>query len=133
MPTRPTASVPTSMPRTFWSSREGTSFKANTPAGSRKINIPSWAGIRFSGAGRDRRRAALGLTLDTIAARLAEMPRVPGRLYPLPGRRGSLLLDDSYSASPAAVQPPAETLAVLDAHHGMQVLGDMLELAEIMK
>ena len=35
--------------------------------------------------------------------RLAELPRVPGRLNPLPGRHGSLILDDSYTASPAAV------------------------------
>ena len=71
-----------------------------------------------------------GWTLDTIAARLAEMPRVPGRLNPLPGRRGSLLLDDSYSASPAAVEAALETLAALDARHRIAVLGDMLELGD---
>ena len=112
-------------------SREGTSFTVNTPAGSRKINV--------SLLGRHQVYAALaaiavglarGVELDTIAGRLAAMPRVPGRLNPLPGRRGSLLLDDSYSASPAAVEAALETLAALDARHRIAVLGDMLELGE---
>ena len=112
-------------------SREGTSFTVNTPAGGRKINV--------SLLGRHQVYAALaaiavglarGVELDTIAGRLAAMPRVPGRLNPLPGRRGSLLLDDSYSASPAAVEAALETLAALDARHRIAVLGDMLELGE---
>jgi alanine racemase len=112
-------------------SREGTSFTVNTPAGCRKINIPLlgrhqvYAALAAIAVGLAR-----GVELDTIAARLAEMPRVPGRLNPLPGRRGSLLLDDSYSASPAAVEAALETLAALDARHRIAVLGDMLELGD---
>ena len=112
-------------------SREGTSFTVNTPAGSRKINIPLlgrhqvYAALAAIAVGLAR-----GVALDTVAARLAEMPRVPGRLNPLPGRRGSLLLDDSYSASPAAVEAALETLAALDARHRIAVLGDMLELGD---
>ena len=112
-------------------SREGTSFTVNTPAGSRKINIPLlgrhqvYAALAAIAVGLAR-----GVELDTIAGRLAAMPRVPGRLNPLPGRRGSLLLDDSYSASPAAVEAALETLAALDARHRIAVLGDMLELGD---
>ena len=73
---------------------------------------------------------ARGLDLDTIAERLAALPPVTGRLNPLPGRRGSLLLDDSYSASPAAVEAALDTLAALDARHRIAVLGDMLELGD---
>ena len=103
----------------------------NTPAGSRKINIPLlgrhqvYAALAAIAVGLAR-----GVELDTIAGRLAAMPRVPGRLNPLPGRRGSLLLDDSYSASPAAVEAALETLAALDARHRIAVLGDMLELGD---
>jgi|WetSurMetagenome_2_1015567.scaffolds.fasta_scaffold06860_4 Alr-MurF fusion protein len=112
-------------------SREGTSFTANTPAGGRKINIPLlgrhqvYAALAAIAVGLAR-----GVALDTIAARLAGMSRVPGRLNPLPGRRGSLILDDSYSASPAAVEAALETLAALDARHRIAVLGDMLELGD---
>ena len=112
-------------------SRKGTSFTVSTSAGSRKINIPLlgrhqvYAALAVIAVGLAR-----GVDLDTIAGRLAEMPRVPGRLNPLPGRRGSLLLDDSYSASPAAVEAALETLAALDARHRIAVLGDMLELED---
>ncbi len=111
--------------------REGVSFTARTPAGSRKVNIPL--------LGRHQVYAALaalavGLAqerdLDAIVARLAALPRVPGRLNPLPGHRGSLLLDDSYSSSPAAAEAALETVAALDARHRIAVLGDMLELGD---
>ncbi len=112
-------------------SREGTSFTVKTPVGSRKVDIPLlgrhqvYAALAAIAVG-----LACGVELDTIAGRLAELPRVPGRLNPLPGRRGSLLLDDSYSASPAAVEAALETLAALDARHRIAVLGDMLELGD---
>jgi len=112
-------------------SREGVSFTADTPAGHRKVSIPL--------LGRHQVYAALaaiavgwarGIDLDTIVMRLADLPHVPGRLNPLPGRRGSLLLDDSYSSSPAAAEAALETLAALDARQRIAVLGDMLELGE---
>lgn len=56
-----------------------------------------------------------------------EPPAGRGRL--LKGIRGSIIIDDSYNASPAAVE---EALATLKAFPGVQrriaVLGDMLEL-----
>jgi Alr-MurF fusion protein len=112
-------------------SREGTSFTVSTSAGSRKVHIPLlgrhqvYAALAAIAVGLAR-----GVALDTIVVRLAAMPRVPGRLNPLPGRRGCLLLDDSYSASPAAVEAALETLAALDARHRVAVLGDMLELGD---
>jgi alanine racemase len=111
--------------------RDGTSFTVHTATGSRKVNITLlgrhqvYAALAATAVGLAR-----GLTLETIVARLAELPRVPGRLNPLSGRRGSLLLDDSYSASPAAVEAALDTLAALDARHRIAVLGDMLELGE---
>jgi alanine racemase len=71
---------------------------------------------------------AFGLDLPTIANRLASLPRVPGRLNPLPGRHGSLILDDSYNASPAATLAALETLATLPARRRIAVLGDMTQL-----
>ena len=130
-PTRPMASAPTSMPRTSWSPAKARASRCQHSAGSRKINIPLlgrhqvYAALAAIAVGLAR-----GVELDTIAGRLAAMPRVPGRLNPLPGRRGSLLLDDSYSASPAAVEAALETLAALDARHRIAVLGDMLELGD---
>jgi alanine racemase len=109
--------------------REGVSFAVDTPAGRRRVSIPL--------LGRHQMHAALaaiavglarGIELDEIVRRLASMPRVPGRLNPLPGLRGSLILDDSYSSSPAAAEAALETLDALEGRRKIAVLGDMLEL-----
>ncbi|MBA3532578.1 MAG: alanine racemase [Ardenticatenales bacterium] len=69
-----------------------------------------------------------GLTLEQIRHQLAKMEPVPGRLNPLKGLRGSLLLDDSYSASPAAMLAALDVVAALPARRRIAVLGDMEEL-----
>jgi Alr-MurF fusion protein len=111
--------------------REGLSFTVHTPAGRGRVQIPL--------LGRHQVYAALaafavslarGIDLDVVRPRLTAMPRVPGRLYPLPGQRGSLLLDDSYSSSPAAAEAALDTLASLEGRRKIAVLGDMLELGE---
>jgi len=66
--------------------------------------------------------------LDAAAEALATLRPAPGRLNPLPGENGSLLLDDTYNASPAAVRAALDTLAELPATRRIAVLGDMLEL-----
>ena len=53
---------------------------------------------------------------------------VPGRLRPLPGRAGSLLLDDTYNAAPRSVLAGLDTLAALPGTPRIAVLGGMAEL-----
>lgn len=112
-------------------SREGLRFAVSTPAGRRWMTIPLlgrhqvYAALAAIAVGQAR-----GIGLEEIAARLEGMPRIPGRLYPLPGQRGSLILDDSYSASPAATEAALETLAELEGRRKVAVLGDMLELGD---
>ncbi len=69
-----------------------------------------------------------GVDLDTIIQCLASLERVPGRLNPLRGRNGSLILDDTYNASPQATIAALDMLAALPARHRVAVLGDMPEL-----
>ncbi len=69
----------------------------------------------------------IGLTGDEIAASLAAMEAVDGRLKPIAGPGGSRLFDDSYNANPTSVLAAGEYLASLDGESVM-VLGDMLEL-----
>ncbi|NNM83979.1 UDP-N-acetylmuramoyl-tripeptide--D-alanyl-D-alanine ligase [Candidatus Parcubacteria bacterium] len=53
----------------------------------------------------------------------------PGRGRLLSGKRGSIIIDDSYNASPAAVEEALATLkAFPHAKRRIAVLGDMLEL-----
>ena len=70
-----------------------------------------------------------GATLRQIQVGLEQVQSVPGRLYPLPGRGGSRLIDDCYNASPESMQ---SAIAVLAAESGRRILvaGDMGELGE---
>ncbi len=71
-----------------------------------------------------------GMNLIDIAEALAHYAPPPGRLRLIPGLRGSLLLDDTYNASPLAVQEGLEALKSLKAKRSIAVLGDMLELGK---
>jgi UDP-N-acetylmuramoyl-tripeptide--D-alanyl-D-alanine ligase len=74
---------------------------------------------------------ALGLTTAQVALGLGRVARTPGRLDPRPGRRGALILDDTYNANPASVRAALGALAEL-AGRGQAVvaLGDMRELGD---
>ncbi len=72
---------------------------------------------------------ALGLSEQEAFAGLASYVPPPGRARILKGVQGSLIVDDSYNASPAAVEEIVASLPKL-SHEGRRivVLGDMLEL-----
>lgn len=53
-----------------------------------------------------------------------------GRLRVLPGIKTSIILDDTYNASPSAMHVALETLRDLPAKRKIAVLGDMLELGK---
>ena len=69
-----------------------------------------------------------GIGRDDAVAAVARVAAIPGRLRPLAGREGSLLLDDSYNAAPRSVLAGLDTLASLPAGTRIAVLGDMTEL-----
>ncbi|OGL89286.1 hypothetical protein A3I45_00770 [Candidatus Uhrbacteria bacterium RIFCSPLOWO2_02_FULL_53_10] len=75
-----------------------------------------------------------GLSLENIARNLRAYAPMPGRLNLLPGVKQTLLLDDSYNASPAATHMALEALATIPITgetHRIAALGDMLELGAI--
>lgn len=67
---------------------------------------------------------------DEITAALAEFQPLPGRLRPLPGRYGSLILDDTVNASPAAIRAALDVLALFPDRPRVAVLGDMWDLGD---
>ena len=71
-----------------------------------------------------------GLSQDDIAHALANVYPMPGRLNPLPGIHGSMLLDDTHNATPASVIAGLETLKTLPSQYRYAVLGDMLRLGD---
>jgi UDP-N-acetylmuramoyl-tripeptide--D-alanyl-D-alanine ligase len=76
--------------------------------------------------------AVLGEEALELAARgLGDVLPLPGRLYPLQGPAGALILDDSYNANPASMRASIDTaieLARARKGRALLVLGDMLEL-----
>ncbi len=67
-----------------------------------------------------------GLTWEEIFAGLRDR-RAQLRLVAVPGLRGSIILDDTYNASPPSMLAALNLLAELDGRK-IAVLGDMLEL-----
>jgi alanine racemase len=71
---------------------------------------------------------AYGVSWDDILRALSGLRPLRGRLNPLPGINGSLLLDDTFSASPASTLTALDALAVLEGARKFAILGDMLRL-----
>jgi alanine racemase len=112
--------------------RAGTSFELLGPeGGGLDARIP-WVGAHFVRAALVAAAVGVrfGLTVETVLDRLRELRPLPGRLRPLEGRSGALVLDDTYNSSPAAALAALDTLAALDGHPRIALLGDMEELGE---
>ena len=69
----------------------------------------------------------MNVTIDSVQRGLATVQPVKGRLQPRPGMGGSLVLDDSYNASPAAFRAAIDVLADLPGRR-ILLAGDMKEL-----
>ena len=72
----------------------------------------------------------VGIAPDTINRALSHLKPQKGRLNQLPGKDGSILIDDSYNSSPDAVIAALGVLANQSAKRRVVFLGDMLELGE---
>ncbi|TSC80906.1 MAG: UDP-N-acetylmuramoyl-tripeptide--D-alanyl-D-alanine ligase [Parcubacteria group bacterium Gr01-1014_29] len=72
-----------------------------------------------------------GINILDAAATLSALYRpLPGRLRLLEGIKGSLILDDTYNASPTAMHAALDTLHDIPAKRRIAVLGDMLEIGK---
>ncbi len=71
---------------------------------------------------------ALGFSLSEALTGLSSYTPPAGRSRILAGKEGSILIDDSYNASPAAVEEALHALCGIKAKRRIAVLGDMLEL-----
>jgi UDP-N-acetylmuramoyl-tripeptide--D-alanyl-D-alanine ligase len=72
--------------------------------------------------------------IEQALAGISGVQPVPGRLYPLPGPRGSLLLDDTYNCNPESAVVSLATagqLARARRARAIAVLGDMAELGRL--
>jgi len=73
-----------------------------------------------------------GIHMVDVAEALSGLAGVAGRMRVLPGIKHTVLVDDTYNASPSAMKCAIEALSELDVDgRKYAVLGDMLELGAI--
>jgi UDP-N-acetylmuramoyl-tripeptide--D-alanyl-D-alanine ligase len=71
----------------------------------------------------------LGISLEVACASLRDADKPKGRMRLLQGMNGSIIIDDTYNASPKATEHGLKTLEGLEVKgRKIAVLGDMLEL-----
>ncbi len=71
-----------------------------------------------------------GINLAKIAENLTKMETPAGRLRVMPGMKNSVIIDDTYNASPLAMREALEIFKNLKAKRKIAVLGDMLEIGK---
>ena len=108
----------------------GSELEVLTPLGSFPVNLPLAGRHNIMNAlAAVSAGIALNIEFSDIAAGLASLSTVKGRLTMRPGRNGATLLDDSYNANPASLHAGLEVLAGCDGVR-LLVLGDMGELGD---
>ncbi|MCE5313616.1 MAG: UDP-N-acetylmuramoyl-tripeptide--D-alanyl-D-alanine ligase [Armatimonadota bacterium] len=106
-------------------------FEVQTPRGSFdvRIHVPGEHNIKDALAA-----IAVGEVLeiphDYIREALANFKAPEKRSNVIPTRKGAVVIDDTYNASPASVQSALRTLAMMEGTRKIAVLGDMLELGD---
>jgi alanine racemase len=126
--------------------RDGTTLLIHLagPQGTGFPGYPVRDGIHISLLGRHHAFTALAaiavgiayqIPWEEILAALESLRPMPGRLNPLPGQNSSLILDDTYSASPASMLAALQTLDDLAKSEWpyrsirrIAILGDMDQL-----
>lgn len=74
----------------------------------------------------------LGLTAEEILTGIVSVRPVNGRMNPMNGIGGTLVIDDTYNSSPAAASAALQTLYQFDTEpQRIAVLGSMNELGEV--
>jgi alanine racemase len=139
----PDADLVASHPR---ADRDGTTLLIHLagPQGTGYPGYPARDGIHISLLGGHHAYTALAaiavgiayhIPWEEILAALESLRPMPGRLNPLPGQNGCLILDDSYSASPASMLAALKTLDDLAKSEWpyrtirrIAILGDMGQL-----
>lgn len=109
---------------------DGQQFALLTPQGRVEVALPLLGRHNaVNAAGAAAAALAAGASLDDVAAGLAAVVAVPGRLVMRTALGGARLIDDTYNANPSSVAVGLELLATYAGERWL-VLGEMGELGE---
>ncbi|MCE5324146.1 UDP-N-acetylmuramoyl-tripeptide--D-alanyl-D-alanine ligase [bacterium] len=106
-------------------------FEVRTPSGSFDVRIPVPGEHNIKDA---LAAIAVGEVMqiphDYMQNALGSYKAPEKRSNVIPTRRGVVVIDDTYNASPASVNSALKTLAMMEGGRKIAVLGDMLELGD---
>jgi UDP-N-acetylmuramoyl-tripeptide--D-alanyl-D-alanine ligase len=111
----------------------GINFKLEYEGNTFPIILPHVIGMHYMGSALAALACANEIGCDLLQSinAISEYVTPPGRLSLIDGKNGSMLIDDTYNASPIAVEGALEVLKDVKAKRKITVLGDMLELGRI--
>ncbi|MDP2837947.1 MAG: UDP-N-acetylmuramoyl-tripeptide--D-alanyl-D-alanine ligase [Candidatus Moranbacteria bacterium] len=109
---------------------EGLSFKVNFDGKTVPLRLPKILAKHHVPAALAALSLGVALKMNAvdIINALEAFEPLPGRLCLLLGRDNTLLLDDTYNASPVSTKAALEVMGDLMAPRKIAILGDMLEL-----
>ena len=70
------------------------------------------------------------IPITVMRKAIASRPATPGRMHILGGKNGSVIIDDSYNASPIAMEKALQTLSMVDKKKKIAILGVMAEIGD---
>ncbi len=110
----------------------GLTFKLSYGGNTFPVIVPRIIGEHFAGSILAAIACAHEAGCDLLASisSVSQFELPPGRSSLLEGINNSILIDDTYNASPVAVESALDTLAKMGAKRSIAVLGDMLELGK---
>ncbi len=110
---------------------KGMSFKIKHGAETADFSLLGAVGIghAYNFAAATAVAGFFGLSLKDAATALADFVPPPGRMRLIPGIKDTVIIDDTYNASPTALDRALSTLFEIKGfNRKVAVLGDMLEL-----
>jgi len=111
---------------------KGLIFKMNYHGKSLPVRLPKMIARHQISAALAASAVGIALRVNPvqIVDALTSFGPLAGRMRLIPGAKGSILLDDTYNASPASTAAALVVLGELQADRKIAILGDMLEIGE---